>query len=310
MRLRFTRPRLGGRWRRHMRKLRALVVIVPLALVLGAGTALAEVPGVELVGTGTVPGNGHDLSGLDGRLCNQLNTAACVPADILGGFGSDLAYTGHDDVYMAAPDRGPFDGLTDMPYVDRVNFLHIPTDVDAGTAETTLLDTRILRNKHNAAFVGAASAFDADNPDAGLRFDPEGLRVAPDGTFYVSDEYGPSILQFNRQGKLLRRIALPADFTIANPSATPNDELLLNDSGRQANRGMEGLAISPDGQTLYGMMQNALLQDEALIPGSTDRRSLFTRILKVDLNTGNTAEYAYRLDASNRGQGVSEILAI
>ena len=73
---------------------------------------------------------------------------------------------------------------------------------------------------------------------------------------------------------------------------------------------MEGLAISPDGNTLFGMMQNALLQDNALTPGTVNRVSFNTRILKVDLSTGTTKEYVYVLDAFDRGQGVSEILAI
>ena len=37
------------------------------------------------------------------------------------------------------------------------------------------------------------------------------------------------------------------------------------------------------------MMQNALLQDAALVPGTTDRASVNTRILKVDLASGQTA---------------------
>ena len=32
-------------------------------------------------------------------------------------------------------------------------------------------------------------------------------------------------------------------------------------SGRQPHRGMEGLAISPNGTKLYGAMQSALIQD-------------------------------------------------
>jgi hypothetical protein len=71
------------------------------------------------------------------------------------------------------------------------------------------------------------------------------------------------------------------------------------------------LAISPGGSTLFGIMQNALLQDHGLNPPpSTDRLGLNNRILKVDLATGETHEYVYVLDAINRGQGVSEILAI
>src|SRR5262249_26562883 len=45
-------------------------------------------------------------------------------------------------------------------------------------------------------------------------------------------------------------------------------------------------------------------------PPSTDRLGLNNRIVKVDLFTGQTKEYVYVLDAINRGQGVSEILAI
>jgi hypothetical protein len=73
---------------------------------------------------------------------------------------------------------------------------------------------------------------------------------------------------------------------------------------------MEGLAISPDGRALFGIMQNALIQDNGLNPPTTDRLGLNNRILKIDLLTGETHEYVYVLDAINRGQGVCEILAI
>jgi hypothetical protein len=73
---------------------------------------------------------------------------------------------------------------------------------------------------------------------------------------------------------------------------------------------MEGLAITPDGRYLVGIMQNALLQDNGLTPGTTNRLGLNNRILKIDLATGETREYVYVLDAINRGQGVCEILVI
>ena len=284
---------------------RALAVVVPAALAISAvGPVAAADPGVELVGQGSIPGNGLDKSGLTGELCQASNSANCVPAAIFGGFGSDIDYSGFDDVYVAAPDRGPFDGLTDTPYIDRLDFLHIALELEgdpANNVTTTLLDTRLLRDDRGP-LLGAAGSFDD-------RFDPEGIRVGPNGTIFVSDEYGPSIVEMNRQGNVVHRIPVPADFAIANPSADPNLELANNASGRQANRGMEGLAISPDGTTLFGIMQNALIQDHALT-ASLGRQSVYTRILKVDLATGDTQEYVYPLVAANRGQGVSEILAI
>jgi hypothetical protein len=284
--------------------LRGWLAVFTLALL--TINTFAVTPGVEYIGRGSVSGSALDKSGLAGEICQAGNLSNCVPKSILGGFGSDVTYTGHDNVFIAAPDRGPFDGLTDVPYIDRFHFFHIVTDLTRAFNERVrmaLLDTRLMRDESGQNFLGAAGAFD-------LRFDPEGIRVAPDGTFYVSDEYGTYVFQFDRQGNIIRRLPVPSRFFIANPSENPTTELLGNLSGRQANRGMEGLAISPDGSTLFGLMQNALLQDNGLVPNTTDRLGRNNRLLKIDLATGQTSEYVYVLDAINRGQGTCEILAI
>ncbi len=281
----------------------AILALTASTLCFHALRAQALAPGITLIGKGVVNGSALDTSGLAGNICQAGAPANCVPKSIFGGFGSDITYTGHDDVFIAAPDRGPFDGLTDQPYLDRFYFLHITTDVGAAfpNIQTTLLDTRFFKDENGQNFVGAAGSFDS-------RLDPEGIRVGPNGTFYISDEYGPYVFEFNRQGHLVRRIEVPSKFAISNPSSDPNTELTGNTAGRQANRGMEGLAISPDGRTLFGIMQNALIQDHGL--SGLDRLGLNNRILKIDLATGETHEYVYVLDAINRGQGVCEILAI
>lgn len=283
----------------------AVLALTTSTLSFSARSAQPLTPGITLIGKGVISGAALDNSGLTGNICQASALANCVPKAIFGGFGSDISYTGHDNVFIAAPDRGPFDGLTDVPYPDRFYFLHITTDVGAPfpNIHTVLLDTRFLKNHSGENFVGAAGDFAS-------RLDPEGIRVSPHGTFYISDEYGPYLFEFNRQGHLIRRLEIPSKFFIANASADPNAELLGNAAGRQANRGMEGLAISPDGRTLFGIMQNALIQDNGLTPMTTDRLGLNNRILKIDVLTGETHEYVYVLDAINRGQGVCEILAI
>jgi hypothetical protein len=287
---------------------------IALAVVALFGSTLGAAPpvGITLIGRGLVPGASLDKSGLTGNICQAGNPTNCVPKALFGGFGSALTYTGHNHVYIAAPDRGPFDGLTDVPYLDRVHFLKITTATGSPfpNINVALLDTRLLRNERGQVLVGAAGSFNSNNDRRSLRFDPEGIRVGLFGTFFISDEYGPDVLEFSLFGRLLRRINVPSKFAIGAPSEDPNAELLLNTSGRQANRGMEGLAISPNDRFLFGIMQNALLQDNGLTPGTTDRRGLNNRILKIDLLTGRKHEYVYVLDAINRGQGVSEILAI
>jgi len=295
-------------------KLRSLlaVTLLPLA-VPSAATVHASDAAVTLVGVGEIPGTALDKSGLAGELiCRVDDLTSCIDQATLGGFGSGLAYTGFNGVFLAVPDRGPFDGRTNVPYLDRFHFLHIDTKVGAAfpNIKTTLLDTRFLmRGRHS--FVG-------DSSDFGRRLDPEGVSVGILGTFFVSDEYGPYINEFLPTGHRLRHIRVPDKFLIENASGDVDSEgnslelyPSFNTSGRQANRGMEGLAITPNGRYLIGMMQNALIQDNGLNASTPPgRRGLNNRILKIDLITGRTREYVYTVDAINQGRGVNEILAI
>ncbi len=127
-----------------------------------------------------------------------------------------------------------------------------------------------------------------------LGLDPEGLVAMADGTFWVSDEYGPFMVQFDANGRELRRFA-PC-------GASP--ELPAVYARRRPNRGMEGLTITPDGQWLVGIMQSPLRN-----PSSAVDNSLVTRILFKHITNGSTREYLYLLDRSGL-QGNSEILAL
>src|SRR5262245_55473181 len=182
---------------------------------------------------------------------------------------------------------------------------------DPGRADTSALAPGAgvpLSNEDGQGFTGSSAAFDATNSPASLRFDPEGIRMSPAGTFFVSDEYGPFVYEFNAAGRRLRSLPVPANFLIDHPRAVGADELPpTNTKGRQSNRGMDGLAISPDGSKLYGMMQNALIQDGAL-NAANQRRGFHNRILEIDLATGATREFVYVL--TDRSNGVNEILAI
>lgn len=316
-----------------------------VATVFGAvcltATALwgAGEPGITFIGRGEIPGSQADKSGLTGSICQKGNPGNCIPNTTLGGLGSGMTYTGFDNVFLAAPDRGPFDGRTDIPYLDRVHFLHLTIDTTKNPNTGVfnigwkLLDTRLLWSEGHKNFVGDSSAFNTVNSLNTLRFDPEGVVLTPNGTFIISDEYGPYIYEFNRQGHLVQRIPVPAKFLINNPTGDVNnngDSLELykhpflsgvntygNNSGRQANRGMEGLAITPDGRYLVGIMQNALIQDNGLSYASPQtlnttpgRVSLNNRIFKYDLQTGQSTEYVYVMDSISQGKGVNEILAI
>jgi hypothetical protein len=73
-------------------------------------------------------------------------------------------------------------------------------------------------------------------------YDSEGLVALADGTFWVSDEYGPFITHFDASGKQMGRLS-PLDASLPAELAR-----------RDANRGVEGLSVTPDGSTLVAIM--------------------------------------------------------
>jgi hypothetical protein len=274
-----------------------------LTACLSAGSVSAA---VQFLGTGAIPGTATDNSGL-----TRILEDGVTPENRIGGLGSAIAYTGFGNFYLATPDRGPADGATtykDRAYLMRIALQPNPANPGHFLVTPTVLDTWLLRLTHSRVFTGSNAAFDATNSDSGRRFDPEGIRAAGcEGRFYVSDEYGPFLYQFFPGGRRSRSVPIPNKFLADLPSANPTDELAKNLFGRQANRGMEGLAISPDGETLFGIMQSPLLQDGGL-DSNLSRVGTNSRIVQVDVDSGAIREFLYPLE--NRSFGVSEIVAV
>ena len=149
-----------------------------LTILACCGTTAHAAPdaGVQLVGRALVSGTALDKSGLDGlQICRLEDHDVCIDQATFGGWGSGLTYTGSDNVFLAAPDRGPFDGRTDVPYKDRVHFIYMAVDTTKPVNQALrveLLDTRLLVNG-KAPFVGDSASF-LD------RLDPEGIVATAD----------------------------------------------------------------------------------------------------------------------------------
>ena len=272
----------------------------PAAVLLAALLAAPAPAQVTLIGVGTLPGTSTDLSGLTDKLDDG------TPHNRLGGLGSAIAYAGTGDRYVLASDRGPKDGT--VPFRDRMHTMTITVRPGASPAvEPKLSGTALFTNEDGKPFLGSITARPGRN-SAG-RLDPEGVRVGRTGTVFISDEYGPYVYEFAPDGKRVRTLAVPERFGIANPGTTGDDEFPPgNTSGRQPNRGMEGLAITPDGSKLVGLMQGPLIQDGAL-NGKNKRVGVNVRILFLDVTTGKPdKELVYKLD--DPAFGLSEIVAV
>jgi hypothetical protein len=274
---------------------------LPVLCALFAWFAGASRADVTLVGIGTLPGDAGDLSGLSGRSPDG------IPHDRLGGLGSAIAYTGRGTEYVLASDRGPKDGVND--YACRYHRMDIRVEPGKSPAVSLKLTaTTLLTTEDGRRFVGSLHAFKHPEPEKNLRLDPEGVRVDRDGAVFVADEYGPVVYEFDANGKRRRSLPIPARFQTAIPGKTPADELPpKSTSGRQPNRGMEGLAITPDGGKLIGAMQSPLIQDGGLNE-KNERVGRHCRLLELDLGKSRSREFVYTLD--DPANGVSEILAV
>lgn len=154
-----------------------------------------------------------------------------------------------------------------------------------------------------------------------ISIDAEGLVLNKDGSFWVSDEYGPYVYKFSSKGRMLQAIMPPPAYIphrngsisfSANspPHYDPGRTVIPADTetGRDNNQGFEGLTITPDGQYLYTMLQSALDQEGG--PSSKTRRP--ARLLKYDISHGTpkyVEEYVVTLPitSANKVAGQSEI---
>lgn len=123
--------------------------------------------------------------------------------------------------------------------------------------------------------------------------DLEGVVVAPDGSFYLVDEYRPAIYNFDANGVLIDRYIPMGTAAAAGRSAgTFGTEVLPAVYGaRRNNRGFEAVAL--EGNKLYAFIQSGIDSPD-LANDNTAKSANFCRIVEFDITTKMvTGEYIY-----------------
>src|SRR5262249_36057548 len=116
----------------------------------------------------------------------------------------------------------------------------------------------------------------------GADFDIESIRRVKDGTLWFGDEFGPFLLHTDATGKVLEApIPLPG-------VQAPENPYLVGSPNLPSSGGFEGMAMSPDGKTLYPMLEKAVTGDDPQL----------RRINEFDLATEQYTgrRWWYRLD--------------
>lgn len=246
---------------------------------------------VTYTGMWAVPGNTTDLSGLgSGFAANRLS------------FGSDLFYDSASGTFWGNTDRGPGGGV--LSFQPRVHQFSLDIQPNGTVAGFTLLKTVTFKTAGGAPFDGLNPLLLNGNKSVlGLSHDPEGLVVLRNGNFLVADEYGPSLYEFNSEGVFIRAFDTPSNLLPRRSDSTVNfvdgrgaaaGERV--ETGRQDNRGFEGLTLSLDGTKAIAVLQDPLMEEGG--PGGREgRRSRNVRVVVYDIESGESvSQYIYQLE--------------
>lgn len=124
--------------------------------------------------------------------------------------------------------------------------------------------------------------------------DAEGIIRLSDGSYWIGEENGPSILHVAADGTVVERIVPTGsekDFEGSAYKVSGGLPAIL--VKRQTNRGIESMAVSPDESKLYFMVQNPLANPDKAAYTKAKNTRLFVYDRKSSKLSG---EYIYQLD--------------
>ncbi|MEC0245554.1 esterase-like activity of phytase family protein [Paenibacillus chitinolyticus] len=243
------------------------------------------------------------------------------------GIGSSLTHLpgDPDNVFYTTADRGP-NGEVDVkgtmvrtfPLADYTPTIY---KIEIKDGQINILDQFPLKLNGINPATGKANIsglpnikgrdeapFDA-NAEKELAYDPYGLDVEglaynpKDDTFWISDEYGPSLVHVKRDGTLIERI-VPKGWAaqVSTPLVPARETLPAVYNKLRQNRGAEAVGITPDGRYMFMAMQSPLRN-----PSKESDNSRQLRIVKFNLQTLEpVAEFAYLTEDAKTFNGLKQ----
>lgn len=311
-----------------------------------AGSQSVQLGGVAfanqgLVGVGRLAASTRDFAG------ETLGSFSGMALDLNSWRrNADGSYSGS---VRTLPDRGPNDvgpfvGTTD--YRNRVHVSALTLTPYTGISalpQSVTSQNQLTITPNGGFFLTDATGANFTGKDAGsnvitrngilypspvsgegsghISLDSEAITYAPDGSFYVSDEYAAGIYHFDATGKQIGAIQTIAALLPRVNGIVNFDGANAPNTGRRNNQGLEALSVTPDGSRLVTILQSATVQDTN---GANQDTRNNTRILVYDISTSATpanpvGHYVLQLPtftqngngtAANRTAAQSEMLAL
>ncbi len=198
---------------------------------------------------------------------------------------------GFSGIKPVAGEPGHFWVLTDNGFGNRRNspdallmFHKLRPNWQTGQVEllqTIFLSDPMRRVPFRIAYEGIESRY-----LTGADFDIESIQPLPDGSFMFGDEFGPYLINVDAQGRVLRVVETRLD---GQPLIGPDHPSLQVGAAPTAGAnfrvrrsgGYEGMALTPDGQTLWAMLEQPLYA-----PNSDQAEGQFLRVIEYSVPQG------------------------
>jgi glycerophosphoryl diester phosphodiesterase len=290
---------------------RALGIAGTAAAFLAITPALAA----NAVGDHELDDHGRDGPVLEGRAVLPAETYAPGPPSGAGFTGATngvifpnpsqpaIGYSGivagrSSGEYLAMPDNGFGNKANSFDFELRAYYINPDfKTANGGTGAVAIgFDDYIaFRDPNHQAGFPIVHENTTDRLLTGADFDPESIQRGPNGDLWLGDEFGPWILHFSADGVLLEPpIAMPDGLM------SPANPHLVGPATVNGSRGIEGMAISPNGKTLTFILEGAVV-------GAPDPFS--RRIYEYDIASGTFTRLAdYRTEVA--GHFVSDVQAL
>lgn len=153
----------------------------------------------------------------------------------------------------------------------------------------------------NASFPKVPEIIKSKRILTGADFDPESIVMDNTGNFWIGDEFGPFIMHADSSGKILH-----APFPLPEEIASPDTPLAISTASVQARRsgGFEAMAISPDKNTLWVILEKSLQHDDPmylrLYKFDIQRQLFASQFMKYPLNAKDNAVSAMAMVNANQ----------
>jgi hypothetical protein len=305
--------------------MRALLLSACAALALTAAAQADERVEATLVGHAILPAFTMAVPPADaprdalvsGKFAGPGNLRIDRPGAIMGDTGPlhgsrptgiafpfiGQAVQGFSGIKPVAGEPGAYWVLTDNGFGTRRNspdslLMFHKLRPDFRTGQVAVEQTIFLSDPHRRVPFRIAYEGTERRYLTGADFDIESIQPV-EGGFWFGDEFGPFLIQVDAQGVVQRVVETRLDGQVIMSPDNPALQVAASPTAgvpfrARRSGGYEGMALTPDGQTLWGLLEQPLFA-----PGSDQPEGQFLRMIEYSVarNEWTGRSLRYRLEA-------------